>query len=227
VAASTEEVAAYRDKGFVAAKIKVGGLDPGLDAERVRATRAAVGDGFGLFVDANCGYTGIQALDFVHRVADLRVGWIEEPVRPDDLRGSRALVRLGLVPVAGYESETSAAAFRDLVILEAVDIVQADVIWTGGFTQVRRLAALAHAFELPFIPHVYSSAVSLVANAHLLAAVPNGGRLEFDARIHPLRDELVSGELRLDGNCVFSLPEGPGLGITLNPEAIAAYRIDL
>ena len=107
------------------------------------------------------------------------------------------------VPVAGYETATGLASFRDLIAQRAVDIVQPDVIWTGGITVCRKVAALAQAYGLPVVPHVFSSAVAAMANMHFIASLPNGGLLEFDQNPNLLRSELfeeaIEVELRRQG----------------------------
>lgn len=225
-AALADEVLSYRERGFTAAKIKVGAKAPVEDAGRVADVRRAVGDRFGLMVDANCGYSATDAVAFSRRVGELDIAWIEEPVRVDDIAGSARVVREGGVPVAGYESESSREGFHRLLVECAVDIVQADAIWAGGITNVRRIADLADAYHKPFVPHVFSSAVSLAANMHLLASRPNGGSLEFDGQEHPLRDEIVANPISVSDDGLVCVGERPGLGVELEPEALARYRVE-
>jgi len=127
--------------------------------------------------------------------------------------------------VAGYETETSLAGFRDLILSGAVDIVQPDVIWTGGITPCRKIAAFAEAFQVPVVPHVFSSAVSTIANMHFIASLPNGGLLEFDQNPNPLRSELFEEPITVDRDGMVSLPAGPGLGVRLAQETIDRYRV--
>ena len=117
------------------------------------------------------------------------------------------------------------AGFRDLILGGAVDIVQPDVIWTGGITPCRKIAALAEAFHLPVVPHVFSSALSTIANMHYIASLPNGGLLEFDQNPNPLRSELFEEPITVDGNGQVAMPTGPGLGVRLNQQTIDRYRV--
>jgi L-alanine-DL-glutamate epimerase-like enolase superfamily enzyme len=243
-----DEVAAefggYADRGFRHGKMKVGRnpdvmLNPLHDAwasdyalatleedvERVRAVRKAVGPGFSLAVDANNAWTPAITLDFLSRVADQRIAWMEEPVSTDDVDGSAEIAAATLIPVAGYESETGLGGFRDLIEKRAVDIVQPDVIWTGGITECRRVAALALAHRLPVIPHVFSSALATVANMHFIASIPNGGLLEFDQNPNPLRSELFEEPIEVSADGKVRLPETPGLGVRLNQSTVDRYRV--
>jgi len=128
--------------------------------------------------------------------------------------------------VAGYETETGLPGFRELIARRAVDIVQPDAIWTGGITECRKVAALAQAYGLPVIPHVFSSAVSSIANMHLIASLPNAGLLEFDQNTNPLRSELFEEPIAPAADGTVKLPDRPGLGVSLNQATIERYRID-
>jgi L-alanine-DL-glutamate epimerase-like enolase superfamily enzyme len=243
--ALAEEVGAYASRGFRAVKIKVG-RNPELmtnplhdmirpeyatasleeDIERVRLAREAVGHGVRLAVDANNAWTPSVALKFMTEAESFDIAWLEEPVATDDIEGSALVAHQLVTPVAGYETETGLPGFRELISRRAVDIVQPDVIWTGGITETRKVAALAQAYHLPVIPHVFSSAVSSIANLHLIASLPNAGLLEFDQNPNPLRTELFEEPIAPGPDGTVRLPDRPGLGVTLNQETIDRYRID-
>src|SRR5947209_3005954 len=151
----------------------------------------------------------------MHAMAGDDIYWFEEPVSTDDVTGSAHVAHTLDVPVAGYETETGVYGFRDLIAAGAVDIVQPDVTWSGGITECRRIAALAHAHRLPCIPHVFSSGVSLVANLHFIASLPNGRLLEFDRNPNPLRTELFNEPIEIDRRGVVAVAQRPGLGVPL------------
>ena len=239
-----EEVGGYAARGFRTVKIKVGRnpevmLNPlpdmwasdyatvslEEDVERVRAARRAIGPRTRLAIDANNAWTPAVALRFMRLVADQDVCWLEEPVATEDLAGSAEVARALEVPVAGYETETGLAGFRELVARRAVDIVQPDVTWTGGITETRKVAALAQAHGLPVVPHVFSSAVATIANMHLIAALPNAGLLEFDQNPNPLRSELFEEPIEVSPEGTVRLPDGPGLGVRLRKETVDRYRV--
>jgi L-alanine-DL-glutamate epimerase-like enolase superfamily enzyme len=236
------EVGGYVERGFRTVKIKVGRnpevmLNPlhdmnawdyatvGLeeDAERVRAAQRATGKRARVAIDANNAWTPSTALRFMDLIGDRDIAWLEEPVATEDLAGSAEVAHILRTPVAGYETETGLPGFRELISRRAVDIVQPDVIWTGGITETRKVAALAHAYHLPVIPHVFSSAVASIANMHLIASLPNGGLLEFDQNPNPLRSDLLEEPLTVDGNGRLRLPDGPGLGVRLSESALQKY----
>jgi L-alanine-DL-glutamate epimerase-like enolase superfamily enzyme len=240
-----EEVAGYAARGFGCVKIKVGRQPDALlnplrempaadyatvtyeeDVERVRAARRALGPGVKLAIDANNAWTPALALKFMRAVEEQDIYWLEEPVATEDLDGSALVAHQLTTPVAGYETETGLPGFRNLITHHAVDIVQPDVIWSGGITECRKIAALAQAYALPVIPHVFSSAVATIANMHLIAALPNGSWLEWDQNPNALRTELLEDLPAVDAGGQVRLPDRPGLGVTLNQATIDRYRIE-
>ena len=239
-----EEVGGYVERGFRHVKIKIGRnpdvmLNPlhDMDAaayatvpfeediERVRAARSAAGRAR-LAIDANNAWTPSTALRFMDAIGDRDIAWLEEPVATEDLAGSAEVAHRLNTPVAGYETESGLPGFRELIARRAIDIVQPDVIWTGGISETRKVAALAQAYHLPVIPHVFSSAVASIANMHLIASLPNAGLLEFDQNPNPLRSDLFQEPLTVDGNGQIRLPDGPGLGVTLDEDTLRRYAYD-
>jgi L-alanine-DL-glutamate epimerase-like enolase superfamily enzyme len=193
------------------------------DLARVRAVREAVGDGFHLAVDANNAWNATTALAAGREFERLGIAWFEEPVRTDDRAASAELAAALDVPIAGYETESLVSGFRDLIQARAVDVVQPDVIWTGGVSACRRVAALADAAGLPYVPHVYSTAVSIAANLHVIAAQPNAWLLEYDQNPNGLRTELLDQPIEPDGHAVVHVPERPGLGVRLDRSTLRRY----
>ena len=240
-----EEVGGYAERGFGCIKMKVGRQPEALlnplrempaadyatvtfeeDVARVRAVRKAIGSNVKLAIDANNAWTPSLALTFMREVEDLDIYWLEEPVATEDLDGSAIVAHQLAVPVSGYETETGLPGFRELITRHAVDIVQPDVIWSGGITECRKIAALAQAYSLPVIPHVFSSAVSTIANMHFIASISNGSWLEWDQNPNALRSDLFEESLTLDKRGCVRLPERPGLGVKLNQETVNRYRIE-
>jgi L-alanine-DL-glutamate epimerase-like enolase superfamily enzyme len=194
------------------------------DLARVAAVRQALGPDAKLMVDINCSWSPALAIQMGHAMAPYNLYWIEEPVATDDIRGSAEVARSLGTAIAGYETEVGLYGFRELIVQGAVDIVQPDLVWAGGFTECRRIAALAHAYNLMVAPHAFSSAILLVASMHLLASIPNGLILEFDQNPHALRDELLKEPVRVGADGWVTLPDRPGLGIELDPASVAQYR---
>lgn len=233
----------YRARGFRAMKMKIGRnpttqnplrhllehaevcvVEPEEDVARVAAVRRALGPKAKLMVDVNCAWSPAMAIAIGRALEPHGIYWIEEPVATDDIEGSASVAAALATPIAGYESEIGLYGFRELITRGAVDIVQADLSWSGGFSEGRRIAALAQAYHRMFTAHAFAGAVLLAASLHFLAAIPNGLELEFDQNPNALRDELLKEPLAIDRDGMVKVPQRPGLGIELDPAAIARYR---
>ena len=238
------EAEGYRARGFKGMKMKVGRnpstqthlrelignaafceVEPEEDLARVAAVRNALGPHAKLMVDVNCAWSPAIAIEMGRAMEPYRLYWIEEPVATDDIDGSARVADALATPIAGYETEIGLYGFRELITRGAVDIVQPDIAWTGGFSEGRRIAALAQAHHLMVAPHAFGGAVLLAASLHFAASIPNGLVLEFDQNPNGLRDELLKEPIRTDGNGMIRLPERPGLGIELDPAAVERYRV--
>ena len=240
------EVEEYFKLGFKYAKIKVG-RDPEVmatplrnmaystyclsslkeDMERVEAClEAANRYGARLMVDANNNWNTFTAMEMCRKLEKMGVMWVEEPLHNNDIDGYADLSSSLDIAITGVESEAGGLSrFKQIIDKRAVDIVQCDVIWSGGFTECRKIANYAYANYLPVIPHVFSTAVSLIANMHFLASLSNGGMLEYDRNVYPLRDELTTHKVTVADDGYVYLPEGPGLGIELNMDTVEKFRI--
>lgn len=245
--ALAEEVGSYYEQGFRYAKIKVGRnpevfLNPlpnmpftdecrySLEEDLARVEACCkVANEFGtkLIVDANNCWNTYTAIQMGKIFQKMGVFWLEEPLHLDNIEGSMELAQALDMPVAGYESEVGLFRFREYIRRHAVDIVQPDVIWSGGFTECRKIANYAYAHNMPCLPHVFSSAVSLAANAHFLASISNAGILELDRNVYPLRDELLEEPIVVSSDGMIHMSDKPGLGITLREDTIKKYRVDL
>ena len=238
------EAETYRARGFKGMKMKVGRnpstqtplrellgqkefceIDPDEDVARVAAVRQALGPKAKLMVDANCAWSPAMAIAMGRQMERYNLYWIEEPVATDDIDGSAEVARALAAPIAGYETELGLYGFRELISRGAVDIVQLDLAWSGGFSEGKRIAAYAHAHHRMVAPHAFAGAVLLVASLHFAAAIPNGLELEWDQNPNAIREELLKEPLRLEKDGTVKVPERPGLGIELDRAAVDRYRV--
>lgn len=237
------EAEGYRARGFKGMKMKIGRnpstqthlrhlagnaekceVEPGEDIARVAAVRKALGPKAKLMADVNCAWSPAMAIQMGRALEPYNLYWLEEPVATDDIDGSARVAAALATPVAGYETEIGLYGFRELIARGAVDIVQPDLAWSGGFSECRRIAAFAHAHHLMVAPHAFAGAVLLAAALHFIASIPNGLVLEFDQNPNGLRDELLKEPFAIDRDGMIALPERPGLGIELDPAAVERYR---
>ncbi|PIM72617.1 racemase [Streptomyces sp. JV178] len=209
----------YAERGLRAAKLK-GGLDIERDRHRLSLVRevlteAAHGARPGLMLDANESWSRKQAVRHVaelERTLDLT--WIEEPVRRWDADGLAAVSRGVRTAVASGENLTGLEQFRPLIAAGGLDIVQTAAVW--GVTHFLRVAALAHAHDLPVSP-IGNTPVALL---HAATSVPN----HLVSELQSLRPPIgVAMDLDVEDGA-FVLGDTPGLGIRIDETVMTAAR---
>jgi galactonate dehydratase len=219
------------DKGYRALKLDPFGagtweLEP---AERTRAlelveaVRDAVGPDIEILVEMHGRFTPAQAVSIARDLEQFRPSWIEEPVPPENLGALRKVAERVTIPVATGERIHTRDEFRELFELQAADVIQPDLTMCGGILETRRIAAWAEAYYVLVAPHNVGGPVSTAAALHLAAVTPNFkiqehfndfGEVHVKAAA-PGNPEVVDG--------YFSLPDGPGLGVTLDEDVIAEH----
>jgi len=225
------EVEGHLKAGFTAIKPRAG-LAPREDGKMARALRSLVGPDASLMMDFNQGYTAPAAIESAHRMREADLLWIEEPVQPEDIVAYQNVIRAVPVAVAGGEAWASLSAFRDFITQNAVSIVQPDLAFCGGFTGFQCIQALAEAFDIPVVPHVWGTTVNFHAALHVNAVLPayrGGARMpfpfmEYDVSPNPFFHELGIPPLNADGT--ITIPDEPGLGLTLSGESLQPWLID-
>jgi L-alanine-DL-glutamate epimerase-like enolase superfamily enzyme len=220
-----------RDAGFTAFKFGWGGLGQSEAQDRalIAAVRRAVGDENDFMVDIGLCWDAATAIARARRFAEYNLGWIEEPLPPDDLEGYARLADAVDTRIAAGEEQATCYEFAELMDRGRIDVVQVDISRAGGLTEGRRIAQMAHRRNLPCIPHAYSTGVLLAASVHWVAAIPNGSLVEYTVEESPLATALTgTGLLRNPVRAVegwVTVPEGPGLGIELDEAMVARYRV--
>ena len=229
---AVEEALAYKEQGFRAVKMKIGLGDPKLDVRRVRAVRDAIGPDIALAVDANHCFTVPQAIRLGRMLEELDLLWFEEPISPEDHDGYAQVTQALDLAVAGGENDFTRWGFRDVIAKKAMDIVQPDVCAAGGISEMRKIAALASAFGVECVPHAWGSAIGLAATVQFLAALPDQPpafrpippMLEFEQTPNPLRDALAREPI-VQRRGIVAVPDGPGLGIEVDREVLARFKV--
>ncbi len=229
-----QEAAGYVKAGFNLLKIKVGLLSVEDDAKRVAAIREAVGGDVGIFVDCNHAYNAHTAVRMGRRLEEQDILFFEEPVLPEDKEGYRHVRSKLDLAIAGGECEYTLYGFKELIAGGCIDIAQPDICVTGGLSEYQRICALADAFGVSVLPHVWGSGIAVATALHALAAAPllphtanpipfqNEPVIEYDRNYNPLRDALLSGGIEAGKDGVL-VPEEPGLGVDINMDVLAKY----
>ena len=181
---------------------------------RTEAAREAIGHGRGLMIDAWMEWDVDTTLAIAERIRPLGIDWIEEPLPADDLTGYAELCRHSPIPIAGGEHEFTAIGFRELIERRAHQVLQPDVCWCGGMTEMVKIYQMARAAGLRVVPHRGAEVWGLHAIAALdPEPLAESGRPWMTwVRAQP---EIEQGVIRLGGAPGFGVqldeqPDGPG-----------------
>lgn len=225
----------YREHGFRAIKIGWGPFgrreSAALDEQIVRAAREGAGDDCLLMVDAGASDAfWSQGLNWAVNTAQMLKGydvyWFEEALRPDAVDDFRTLRDRSPVPIATGECITRRQNFLPWFEKRALDIVQPDVTKVGGISEQIQIARMANAFGVRYIGHGWNTAVGLAADLQLASAIPTADLVEYIGG-SPYIDEITQGGWSLDADGMLDIPDRPGLGISLNRDALREMTRDL
>jgi L-alanine-DL-glutamate epimerase-like enolase superfamily enzyme len=223
--ATEDDIAAEAERalagGFTSMKIKIG-REPKSDLARARLCRGVLGDGFPLALDANNAWRDVAgAIRALKPYIELDPWWIEEPLSPDDVHGHAELCRRLDAPIATGEIEATRWGFRALVEAGAADILQPDASVVGGISEWLKVAHLAAASNIPVAPHWNAD-----VHVHLAAATNNCLAVEYFS----LAEDVYNFDLLLAEHLIvrdgrLQVPDRPGVGLALDPEAVARYTV--
>ncbi|MGH3137714.1 MAG: mandelate racemase/muconate lactonizing enzyme family protein [Gaiellaceae bacterium] len=230
---------ALRDAGVRAVKLRFHSTDWRVDLPVIEAVREAVGGDLDIMVDANQGWrmpgdltprwTRATATEFARELEHLGVYWLEEPLPTNDVEGYAELSRAASLRIAAGEMVRSEAEARDLIVRGGVDVVQPDVVLSGGVEGARRVAALVENEGRTWSPHTWSNGYGLLANLHAALAFSTCPYLEvpFDPPHWSAerRDWLLPVTIEIAEDGTIGPPEGPGLGVVPDFDALESYRV--
>lgn len=218
-----EEVRGYVKQGFKAMKMKVGRLSSEEEAERVKVVRNIIGPDVKLMIDANASFLDVnECLSFCRKVEQYDIAFFEEPLPIDMMEGFARLKRQTSIPLASGEVGATRWEFQEFMRRGTLDYVQPDATQCGGVSEWLKIAALAGAQGASIAPHYHWD-----IHIHLACATREVTILEkfigtnvknFDLIINNPREVTPHGTL--------VPPEGDGLGIEWNEEAICEYLVD-
>jgi L-alanine-DL-glutamate epimerase-like enolase superfamily enzyme len=154
-------------------------------------------------------------------IAEYQPRWIEEPVLPDKIEQYAQIRRRSPVAIAGGEHEYTRWGIKQLLDAEAVDVIQADTYWAGGITEMQKICTVASTYDIPVIPHGHSTP----ANAHLIASQPEltCPLLEYLVKWNQVHQHFLKEPLH-PVNGIVTVPDGPGMGMDLDPETFESDR---
>jgi L-alanine-DL-glutamate epimerase-like enolase superfamily enzyme len=198
-------------------------------ASLIEGVREEIGYGVDLAVDLHWNFTAETAARLIEKLEPYDLAWIEDPVPPKRIEAHRRITESTTTPILTGENAVTVDGFNDLVTEDALDIAAPDVNRCGGLWELRKIATVCDLYGVPIAPHNIASPVGTIGGAHAMAAIPNVIALEYHARDVPWWDDLVtrtgdSGPVIEDGT--IDVPEGPGLGIEIDPDVAERYLTD-
>lgn len=217
----------FVDEGYAATKwfFRHGPAEgePGMrkNLELVRTLRETVGEDVELMFDCWMSWDVPYTVAMADRMAEYRPRWIEEPCLPDRIESYAEIRHAIRTPVAGGEHEYTRWGIRALIDAGAVDVLQPDIFWAGGLTEMTKICALASAYDLIVVPHGHS----VPASVHLIAAQSPEvcPMLEYLVKWNQIHQFFLKTPIRPEGGRVV-LPDGPGLGLELDETKIQSRR---
>ncbi len=203
--------------GFRALKLVVA-VDQGgwrEDAKRVRAVRDAIGDDIDLMIDANYLFNPVEAKMLCRAIEDCGITWFEEPLTQNDARALADLRVHTNIPLAAGQMEGHRWRLRELVEKQAVDILQPNCCFCGGYTEARKAAHLAQAYNMP----IANGGGWPLFNMHTMAGLMNGWMVEWHLGMVQV-GEILFTDAPAPKDGTLAIPDRPGLGLTLDRDAL-------
>lgn len=192
--------------------------------EFIVAAREAGGADFGIAIDCHGRLNLKAAIQLCRKLEDLNLMFIEEPVPPENADVLARVQQASAVPIAAGERWATIYGAREFIEKQAVDVLQCDLVNCGGFTGMKKIAALAEAHYITMAPHNPNGPVATAMNLHFAAAIPNFLILET---IGSANDENIFADITTNPpraeESQMRLPDAPGFGIELIPSAFAKY----
>ena len=177
----------------------------------IEAARKAIGPDADLMIDVLCRWNVPYTMEMADRLAPSKLMFIEEPLNPDDLAGYHQLCqKIETTKIAHGEHEYTRYGFENLIARKAAHILQPDITWSGGLTELRRIAALAQAAQLPIIPHRGGSIFGL----HFILATPNCNLAESFGIGEPGNEMMQAMSPRFADGHIYP-NDKPGFGLPL------------
>ncbi len=191
--------------------------------ELVEAVRSAVGPDVEILIEMHGRFNPATAIEMARELERFSPSWVEEPVPPENIAALKKAAEKINIPIATGERIHTRYDFRELLEAQAADYIQPDISHFGGILETKKLAAWAENYYVLVAPHNVGGPVSTAAALHFAASTPN---FKIQEHFNDFADEWVKTTAPGNPEVVdgyFALPQGPGLGVTLNEEAVMAH----
>jgi gluconate/galactonate dehydratase len=193
-------------------------------AEIVRAVTERLDGRADAAFDCHWSFSGGSAKRIARAIEDYDVWWLEDPVPPENHDVQREVSQSTTVPIAAGENVYRKHGHRRLLEDQAVDVIAPDLPKVGGMREARKIADMADTYYVPVAMHNVSSPIATMASAQVGAAIPNSLAVEYHSYQLGWWEDLVEETVIEDGS--IDVPEKPGLGLTLDLDAVEAHMID-
>src|SRR6185437_6885933 len=213
-------------QGYRAVKFGWGpmGQSEASDISHVRAARQGIGTDAELMVDAGLCWDTATAIRRAQQFETFNLTWLEEPLHPDNLQGYARLSARAPMRIAAGEEICDIKEFQLMMDTGGIDVVQVDVTRVGGLARSKRIGWDSAERHRLCVNHSYKTGVNIAASLHFVAALPNTHYFEYCVEQGALRQTLTKQRFPVvDGD--IRVPEEPGLGIELDEEVVAKYRV--
>lgn len=210
-----KEAHIFLQQGHTSMKIRLGSPNLSDDIERVKQLRLAVGSEIELMADLNQSSTPKKAIKLGKELQEFDLLWLEEPVPAYDLVGHSEVRQALDTPIASGETEYTRYAMRTMIEAKACDILMPDLQRIGGFSEMRKVAHLAEAYNLPISTHIFTEQSLCI-----------GGSVENCISIEhmPWYEPLFNEKIEVIEGCI-DIPERPGIGFTFDKKAIQKFSM--
>ncbi|MBA2450337.1 MAG: mandelate racemase/muconate lactonizing enzyme family protein [Chloroflexi bacterium] len=190
----------------------------------IAAMREAVGPSIEILIDAHGHYNVPTAVRLAKRLEPYRIGWFEEPTPPESLAALRSVREQVGVPICVGERLYTRWDFLPILEQRLADYIMPDVVWTGGISELVRIASLAEAYHVPISPHNAMGPLQIVAGGQAMLTIPNFYRLEHSLHRIPSYQRCLDRPIELVGDALH-LSERPGLGVELDLDFLRANPV--
>src|SRR5690606_19024953 len=204
-------------------KLKVGMRAPKEDLKHIRAIRGALSESASIRIDVNQGWSETEATQHLRALADAGVELVEQPIHEKNLAGLQRLTALGIVPIMADESLKGPQDGFALASAHCANVFAIKIEQAGGLQNARDLIGIAQAADIALYGGtMLEGSIATIAAAHLFSTL---NRLEWGTEMFGpllLKDEILATPLDFS-DYTLKIPDGPGLGITLDEDKIAYY----
>lgn len=216
------DVRDYTRQGYTAFKLKIGrGVET--DLVHIEAARDAAGSA-PLFLDANCAYDVDTAIELARSLGPYDIGWLEEPINPDNPAALAKVRAASPVPIGAGENEFNQQAYAALVDVGAVDFLQCNIGRAGGVSGLLATGELAERAGIGLAPHGVGGCIAVAASVHACRAAKGFHSYEANRLLNPLRDKLGLHPIDLRDGCLIAA-DRPGHGGEPDAALIEKYRM--